>query len=85
MTFTELESELERLLIKSSSYRINLPAVDNTYAIQFDGKHTKVFYSERGTEFDLKSYDKKDDAMLDFMQRILKDQTTRIDFDGTIK
>jgi hypothetical protein len=38
-----------------------------------------VFYTERGGEFDLKTYERESDACLDLLIRVLKDEHNRFD------
>ena len=83
-TFTQLESELLAEGVRPSAFRINNTPTDGAYCIQFDGQTTEVFTPERGIKFDLAVFEDQEQGMTEFKNRVLADQTTRSDWDGTV-
>ena len=80
--YEALFNELTKKGVRRDAIRINLSPTDNTYCILNYGEEIEVFYSERSTKFDLKTFTSDIDAIKYFTELVLSNESVFVDFNG---
>jgi hypothetical protein len=76
MTVTELKQLLVASAVPDEAYDLTGGHPNEAYVFDFDGRHWRVYYSERGIESGVKEFTNESDACEYLCEVLIKDSTT---------